>query len=475
MKYLEILRAKLAELSETRSAAIAELEAIPAAALTEERNMEPAEEAAFDEAKTAVTDLDAQIESTRSRIAELEEIEARTAAIADRPEVHVVRKTDPSDVLEDRAATPGQISDAVLRSVEADIGDGPELGQVRKLLKRHGADTEWSRQVLARSTPQYERAFGKLVATGGQMGALTPDEQRAIAVGTHTQGGVMVPTVIDPSFIYTNDGASSEIRRLARVVTLTGAANAVTGVATAGITASWDAELEEVSDDAPELSSPSVPIHRAQAFVPYSIESDQDIPGLTDQLRVALQDAKDRLEAAAFATGSGTGEPTGIFTALDANTNVELQTTTSGTVGLADLHRVYRALPVRWRRSAAWAMAPLWLGGIRQLGTAVGASFTGTLADPYPERIIGRPVVEIEEAPDTETTTALDNVLVFGDFSNYVIADKPASMMVEFIPHVFGATNSRPIGARALYAFWRTGADSVNDLAFRLLQDKTSA
>jgi HK97 family phage major capsid protein len=474
VKYLEILRAALEALNEQRDAAVADMEAATKTAADESRSaLNDTETAAYEEARSVVTKLDGEIDSTKERIAELEQVEAKRATAKDVPQV--IRKTDPTDVLEQRDATPTQIADAVMRSLENELGDGEELRGARTLLKRHGADTEWSRQVLARSTPLYERAFGKLIATGGQMGALTSEEQRAIAVGTNTQGGFMVPTVIDPSFIYTNDGASAAIRRISRVVTLTGAANAVTGVATAGITASWDDELEEVSDDAPAISRPTVPIHRAQAFVPYSIESDQDIPGLTDQLRAALADAKDRLEAAAFATGSGTGEPTGIFTALDANTNVELTTTTAATVGLVDLHAVYRALPIRWRSRAAWAMNPLWLGGIRQLGSAVGASFSGDLRDPLPERLIGRPVVEIEEAPEAQTTTQLDNILVFGDFSNYVIADKPASMMVEFIPHVFGATNSRPIGARALYAFWRTGADSVNDLAFRLLQDKTSA
>lgn len=474
MKYLDILRNRLAELTEQRDAAFNEMEAITEVAAVENRSaLTDDETAAFDEARGKVTGFDEQIDTTKARIDELEKIAERHATATEVPQV--IRKAEPTDVLEDRSATPTQLADAVTRALENEYGDGPEVAQTRKLLKRHSADTAWARQVLARSTPLYERAFGKLIATGGQMGALSSDEQRAIAIGTNTQGGFMVPTVIDPTFIYTNDGASAAIRAISRVVTLTGAANAVTGVATAGITASWDAELEEVSDDAPALSQPTVPIHRAQAFVPYSIESDQDIPSLTEQLRGALADAKDRLEAAAFATGSGTGEPTGIFTALDANTNVELSNTTAGSIGLVDLHATYRAVPVRWRNRSTWLMNPLWAGAIRQLGSAVGASFTGDLRDPYPERIIGRPLVESDDAPETQATTTIDNVLVFGDFSNYVIADKPASMMVEFIPHVFGATNSRPIGARALYAFWRTGADSVNDLAFRLLQDKTSA
>ena len=475
MKYLEILRGRIDELNEQRSTAFAEMEAITEVAATENRSaLSDDETAAFDEARGKVTSLDEEITKTNERLVELEKIAERAATAKDVPQV--TKKTSPTDVLEDRNASPTQIADAITRAVENELGDGPELDHARRLVKRHSGDTRWTKQVLARSTPLYERAFANLLAAHGQIGMLDPEEQRAIKVGVDTSGGFLVPTVIDPTFIYTNDGgAASGIRSLARVVTLTGASNAFTGVTTAGITASWDDELEEVSDDAPELAQPAVPIHRAQAFVPYSIEAEQDIPGLQQELRMGLADAKDRLEAAAFMTGSGTGEPTGIFTALDANTNVELTTTTAATVGLTDLHRVYQALPVRWRSRAAWLMNPLWLGAIRQLGSAVGASFTGDLRDPYPERIIGRPVVESDFAPETQTTTALDNILVFGDFSNYVIADKPASMMVEFIPHVFGATNGRPIGARALYAFWRTGADSVNDLAFRLLQDKTSA
>lgn len=475
MKYLDIVREKRAKIAEQRNELLAELEAIPEVALAEKRDLSDDEATLADEVRGKITDLDAEDDTLKAREAELAKIAERAETAKDAPTM-TPRKTAATDVLEDRNATSAQLADAITRAVEQEMGDGEELRQVRTLVKRHGSDVRWARQVLARSTEVYERAFANLVANGGQVGLLDADEQRAIKVGVDTSGGFLVPTVIDPTFIYTNDGgAAAEIRRISRVITLTGASNAFTGVATAGITASWDDELEEVSDDAPELSQPTVPIHRAAAFVPYSIESEQDIPSLTQQLRAGLADAKDRLEAAAFMTGSGTGEPTGIFTALDANTNVELTTTTAATVGLTDLHRVYQALPVRWRSRATWLMNPLWLGAIRQLGSAVGASFTGDLRDPYPERIIGRPVVESDFAPEAQTTTALDNVLAFGDFSNYVIADKPASMMIEFIPHVFGATNSRPLGARALYAFWRTGADSVNDLAFRLLQDTTSA
>ena len=474
MKYLEILRAQLTALEEQRSAALAELEAIPAKAIVEERSLNDDESSAFDAAKEKVTGYDAEADELRGRIADLEKIAERTGAAGAHPEVQVVRKSDPADVLENRNASPSELRSAVMRSIEDREIPAEHKGDIDSLLRKHSTDTTWARSILARSTEVYERAFGKYLASNGQMAFLDPEEQRAIVVGTNTSGGFLLPTVLDPTMILTNNGTDNAIRQISRVVTLTGDSNALYVPSSAGVTASWDPELTEVSDDSPEIARNSIPIHKGAAFVMASIEATQDLGVLIDSLRMLFADAKDRLEGAAFATGSGTNQPTGIFTALDANTNVELTTTTAATVGAVDIHNVYRSLPVRWRSNGTWLMNPLWNLGIKTLGSQTSDSI-GDIRDGTTGRLLGRPVVEAEDAPSTTTTTALDNVLVFGDFRNYVIAQKPGSMAVEYIPHIFGNTNSRPIGARGWYAYWRTGADSVNDLAFRLLQDKTSA
>ena len=112
---------------------------------------------------------------------------------------------------------------------------------------------------------------------------------------------------------------------------------------------------------------------------------------------------------------------------------------------------------------------------MKRLGTAISSQFSGDLTMPTSERWLGRPVVESDDAPTTQTTTANDNEIVFGDFSNYLIIDKPGSMSVEFIPHLFSTSNGRPTGERGMYFRWRTGSDTVNNGAFRLLVDKTSA
>lgn len=387
-----------------------------------------------------------------------------------------VRANDPFELLRTGGygATRQQLVDANLRAAEGNIDGTDNQRHFERVLKRHAGDTQWAAQILARSHPDYLTAFSKLVT--GRAAYLTDDEKRAaMAVGTNTAGGHLVPTHLDPTLILTNSGTSNNIRQISRVVTLTDGSNTWRGVSTAGVTASWDAELTEVSDDTPAFGPVSIPLHSAKSLVQASIEAFEDINGLASDVVMLLQDARDRLEGAAHAVGSGSGQPTGIFTALDANTNVEIISTTAATIGLVDIHSVYRQVPVRWRGRGTWLMNPLYSLAIKSLGTALSASYTTDLTQPVADKLLNRPLVESDDAPTTQTTTANDNEIVFGDFSNFLIVDKPGSAAIEFIPHMFNTSNNLPDGRRAWYMHWRNGSDSVNDLAFRLLQDKTSA
>jgi HK97 family phage major capsid protein len=342
----------------------------------------------------------------------------------------------------------------------------------------HSPAATWA---LATSDPHYRSAFAKLLRDpvnghrrfdDRELAAFQRAEDvRSLAVGTNTQGGFLVPTHLDPAIMLTSTGSTNVLRRIARTVTLT-AGNVWNGVTSAGVTASWDAELAEVSDDSPAVDRASIPVYTARAFVAASLEAFED-SDIDAQVAALFADAKDRLEGTAFMTGSGSGQPTGIFTALDANTNVELVSTTAATIGLVDLNTTYYNVPARWKPRARWLMNPLYALAIKDLGAAVSASFTATLADPPTEYLHGKPVVTSDDAPATQTTTVRDNEIIFGDFSNFVIVDRVGAT-VEFIPHVFG-TNGRPVGARGWFMHWRSGSDSVVDQAFRLMQDRTSS
>lgn len=397
------------------------------------------------------------------------------------PNVHV--KGDEFEILRsntrhlDKRAFTGQVRDNILRAAERyEMPDGYD-GSLEKLVKRHQRDASWSKNILSRMRPDYVDGFESYLGGGTDAIIHMPDVQRAaMAVGTNTAGGYLVPTHLDPTLILTNNGVSNVMRRVARQVTLTGGANKWNGVTTAGATASWDAELTEVSDDTPAVGPVQIPVYSAKALIMASIEAFEDITGLAQDVQMILADARDRLEAVAHMTGSGSGQPTGLFTSLASNTNVLVAMTTNAAgLALADLQKVRRSLPVRWRGRATWVMNPTFLGYIQALGTALGATYSTDITQDYTDRLLGRPVLESDEAPNTEQTTTVDNVLTYGDCSNFVIVDKPGSTSVEFIPHFFNTSNNLPDGRRGWYMHFRNGSDSVNDLAFRLLQDKTTA
>jgi HK97 family phage major capsid protein len=371
-------------------------------------------------------------------------------------------------VLEDRSATTSQKVDAITRQAESFDQDESHL---RKILKRHSNDDRWLHNMLARSTDVYAEAFNKFL-TGREL-LLTNEERAALVYGTDASGGYLIPTHLDPSVILSNDGSANALRGISRVVTLT-EGNTWNGVSSAGVTASWDTELTEVSDDSPTFANPQVPLYKAQAFVQASFEAMQDINGLAGEVMMMFADAKDRLEGAAHCSGSGSDQPTGIFTAINAGGN-ETVSTTAATIGLVDLQATRRAVGQRWRNRAYWVTNPEWGDEIKRLGAALSASYSTDITQSNTDRLLGRPLIETDDAPTTATTTVLDERVVFGDFQNFVIADKPGSMAMSYIPHLFNTSNNLPMSVGGWHMFWRTGSDSVNDAAFQLLMDKTSA
>jgi HK97 family phage major capsid protein len=450
----------------------AEIRALHQTEEGELREFTPEEQTAFDE----------KIAARAAKMALLERHEAieKAAALPERtveqkaaaPNVNIAR--DAMEVVEDRSSTARQIADAAMRALEDKVEAPENLEHVRSVLKAHSKDRDWARGIILRSTDDYASAWLKVVQ--GREYALTNEERTVLGVSTNANGKFLLPTHLDPTIILTSALSTNEIRKISRVVTLTDGQPAWNGITSAGVTASWDGEVVEVSDDSPTFGNPSIPTVRAQALVQASISAVEDISDLGTDVLMMFADAKDRLEGAAHATGAGTTTPKGVFTAVAAVTASRVVSTTAATIGLVDLNAVYTGTPKRYRGPASkWVANPVYTVAIKALGTAVSASYSGDLREPTAGRILGRDVVESDDAPTTQTTTALDQEVLFGDFSQYVIVDRPGGMSVEYIPHLFNTANNLPDGRRAWYATWRNGADVTNVDAFRLLVDKTTA
>jgi HK97 family phage major capsid protein len=282
-------------------------------------------------------ELDTEETGLRAQLATAEEAEARRQRVAESRakwgSTQVAPASNGGGMLDSRAGRQPLI-DANLRAVQGKISEGRNQEHFETLLKRHANNGEWAANLLGRSQPAYESGWSKLMC--GRAELLNSEERAALAVGTNTQGGYLVPTHLDPTLILTNSGTSNAIRQLARVVTLTGGAKTWHGVTTAGVTASWDAELDRGVRRHPVRRSVSIPTLQRRKASPGRIEAFEDIAAWHDVLML-FADGKDRLEGTAHATGSGS-QPKGIFTALDANTNVEITSTTAATIGEVDLH-----------------------------------------------------------------------------------------------------------------------------------------
>lgn len=222
------------------------------------------------------------------------------------------------------------------------------------------------------------------------------------------------------------------------------------------------------------LAQPTVPTAKAQGLIPYSIEVGQDYPNFASEMSTLLDEGYRELLASALTTGSGTNAPTGIVTALDANTNVEVAVTTDGVFGAADVYKLWDALPIKYRnRMPAWMSSTDVMNEVRQFGStgAGGSNFSVNLTQESIPRLFGKPYYENDFMADFTGTTGAANLLIVGDFSNYLVAQR-AGMSVELVPHLFATANNLPNGQRAWYAWARVGADSINDLGFRLMQNQ---
>ncbi|MFF8458526.1 phage major capsid protein [Streptomyces albidoflavus] len=330
-----------------------------------------------------------------------------------------------------------------------------------------------AKMALATSSPEYMRAWSKLAS--GRSHMVSPEEQRALERAmslTDNQGGYLVPFQLDPTVIITSAGSRNEIRQVARSVVATG--DVWHGVSAGAVQWRWADEATEAGDNSPEFGQPTVPVHKADGFVPISIEAMSDAENATAEIGRLLAEGKDSLEADAFVAGTGVKQPTGIVTAL-AGTAAEMGPSVAETFSSADIYAMDGALPARHRANASWLANRNIYNLIRQFDTQGGADLWERIGADVPALLQGRPALEAE-AMASGFNPAVDGdhrLAIFGDFQNYVIADR-IGMSVEFLPHLVGP-NRRPTGQRGWYAWYRVGADSVLDSAFRMLNVETTA
>ncbi|MGW6743781.1 phage major capsid protein [Streptomyces sp. NPDC055025] len=332
-----------------------------------------------------------------------------------------------------------------------------------------------AQHLLLTGSDDYMRAFEALLSNGGSPALLEDDEAAAYKLAeahrramslTDSAGGFLVPFTLDPTIILTNAGSANPFRQVSTVKTIT--TDSWNGVSSAGVTAEWLDEGSEAADASPGFAQPSITPKKAGAYVQGSFEVLAD-SGFGTEVGPLLADAKDRLEAEAFATGNGTTRAKGVITAVSAVAGSVVPSATTDTYAVADVYAVEQALPPRHRLTGnpSWMANKTIINKTRQFDTAGGSSFWANLGMGQPEQLLGAPIYEASAMDGVINATVDNYALLLGDFRNFYIIDRVGMTMV-YEPLVKGA-NGRPNGQAGWFAYWRVGSDVVNADAFRLL------
>lgn len=353
------------------------------------------------------------------------------------------------------------------------------------LLRQSNGDTDGeliAAFLVATSNPNYRSAFQK--ASSGIQPIFSPEEARAVrevnhlkramSVGTQGAGGYAVPVIIDPTIILTAQGSDNPILDLARVETIT--VDKWKGLSSAGVTWKFDAEAAAATDNSPTIAQPEIDTHRADGFIPFSIEIGMDWPGFAERMSDMLGSGYSELLAEKLTTGTGSNTPVGILSRLAAQTSPDVSTpvATAGVIAPGDMYDLWARLPQRHRgrSSTAWMSSTKTQNAVRQLGT-LDPNFTVDMTEEGITRLFGRRYPMNDYFDDHASGTGTQNWVAVGNWQGFLVAQR-AGMNIEFVPMLFDVTNNRPTGQRGWFAWARVGSDVVDPTAFQLLTNKSS-
>lgn len=309
--------------------------------------------------------------------------------------------------------------------------------------------------------PDYRKAFERMVRLIGKYHgeysmmwtALTGPEQKALSEGTDTAGGFLVPPDVQAEVLVRKAQLAAVRRAGARVqptsrdilrypmvqaaaATAGGLASGGGSIFSSGFVGGVAGETPAFTDVDPSFGSFDVPVKKLRTATKLSNDFISD--AVVNVLAFLSQNGSQNLalvEDNEFLTGDGSAlHPSGILNGglttvdVEGSTTDTISNTTSATGSAPKIIDVEYALPSQYVENAKWMMKRSIEGKIRKLTDAQGRflwpGFTapgGAYSLPMKE-IDSYPVLNSEFMPGDGTNA--NKVLLFGDFSGYIIAER---------------------------------------------------
>lgn len=239
-----------------------------------------------------------------------------------------------------------------------------------------------------------------------------------LSEGVQADGGYLVPEEFERQIVTGLDEANV-VRSLAKVIT-TNAERKIPVAATHSV-ATWTAENGAYTEKNPTFDQKSIDAFKLTDLVKVSIELLQDSAfDLESYIAGEFARAFGIAEEEAFCVGTGTNQPTGIFTANGGTVGVTAAAANAITAD--ELISLVYALKSPYRRNAKFLMNDATVALIRKLKDNNGAYlWQPSLQAGEPDRLLG---YELYTSPYVPGVASEALAVAFGDFKNYWIADR---------------------------------------------------
>jgi HK97 family phage major capsid protein len=251
---------------------------------------------------------------------------------------------------------------------------------------------------------------------------MSGDIRNALEVGVNSEGGFIVPTEFETQLVM-NLQDHVELRNYCNVITTSSSRKIP--VESSIPTAAWTAEEGTYNDSDSVFAQIQLDAYKATVISKVSEELIADaFFDVGAYLVNAFAKAIGNLEETAFVVGGGSTEPTGIVAgASDSGVTFASSTVPTGD----ELIDLYHGLGRPYRRNAVFLTSDVFAKAVRKLKDGDGQYLWQTgLQAGQPDMLLGRPVITSSDVVSPATTV---KSIVFGDMSNYTIADRSGSSL----------------------------------------------
>lgn len=305
--------------------------------------------------------------------------------------------------------------------------------------------------------PDYRKAYenylflcGKLHDASMAWTMLGSAEQKALSEGTDTAGGFLVPPDVQAEVLVRLPqraavrGAGARVQPTSRDIlqyplvqpaaaTAGGLASGGASIFSSGFVGGWAGETPAFSDTDPSFGSFGIPVRKLRVATKLSNDFLSDAS--VNVLAFLAQNGADNMalvEDQGFLNGDGSPlQPMGILNSglttvdVEGSTTDTISNTNAATGSAPKIIDVEYALPSQYTPNAKWMVRRAIEGKVRKLVDGNGRFLWPTMGGyqmPSPKEIDGYPVLNSEFMPNDGTNG--NKVLLFGDFSYYIIAQR---------------------------------------------------